>query len=315
MEITRYGINEKLAETAKHMNSFNEYRENTATGSYLDLLEQFDRAVDELIEINKGSQYPATAEQMELVEYYMNKYSKKLAAAINRNNSIEAMCPSIMISGGGNFPVRKKEKQNAARERFWNECGSLFEPTDSYYFNKIKTLLTNTTIYSDDALAIEKLNAKLQDLEEAHARMKEYNAYYRKNKTLKGFEGISDEKAAELDKAIAESWYNAPCAPYQLQNSNAEIKRLKNRIAQIEKLKANAANPIEDKYPHVDGVEVVENAEAMRIQLIFDGKPDENTRTLLKSNGFRWSPRYGAWQRQLTANGIYATKRVLDKLK
>lgn len=62
-------------------------------------------------------------------------------------------------------------------------------------------------------------------------------------------------------------------------------------------------------------MEVVENGEAMRIQLIFDDKPDEDTRTLLKSYGFRWSPSFGAWQRHLNANGVYATKTVLQKLQ
>ena len=75
-----------------------------------------------------------------------------------------------------------------------------------------------------------------------------------------------------------------------------------------------AENPAENKYPQVDGVEVVENAEAMRIQLIFDGKPDEETRALLKSNGFHWSPSFGAWQKQLTESGINATNGVLETL-
>ena len=51
-------------------------------------------------------------EALKLIEYYKDKYSKKLAFAINKNNSIEAMCPSIMITGGGNFPIRKKQKRN-----------------------------------------------------------------------------------------------------------------------------------------------------------------------------------------------------------
>ena len=34
--------------------------------------------------------------------------------------------------------------------------------------------------------------------------------------------------------------------------------------------------------------------------------PDEATREALKSNGFRWSPKAGAWQRQLTSNAYYA---------
>lgn len=59
---------------------------------------------------------------------------------------------------------------------------------------------------------------------------------------------------------------------------------------------------------------MVENAEVIRIQLIFDGKPEESTRELLKANGFCWSPRFGAWQRHLNDNGISAAKRVLKAL-
>lgn len=315
MELTKYTINEEMARRAKEAISWDDYKHGRATDTYHDLLAEFQRAVNELIERDKRNPYPATEEQMELVEYYCQKYSAKLAAAINRENEITARVPSIMIAGGSNFPVRKKEKQIAAMDKFYKECGELFDPTHNYYFRKIRNIFANTTIYSNDALALEKLQNKLQDLEERHARMKEYNVYYRKHKTMKGFEGISDEKAAQLDAEIAGSWCNQPCAPWRLQNSNAEMKRLRGRIAELERLKAAAAQPTEDKYPQVEGVEVVENAEAMRIQLIFDGKPDEETRSLLKSNGFRWAPSAGAWQRQLTENGKRATKKVLEQLQ
>lgn len=315
MEQTKNHINEQLARAAKAAYSFYDYKENSATDEYKDLVEQFDRAVDDLIERDKRNTYPATAEQMELVEYYRAKYHKKLAEAINRNNEITARCPSIMITGGSNFPVRKKEKQIAALDKFYQECGELFEPTDNYYFRKIKNIFANTTIYSGDAMALEKLENKLHDLEELHAKMKAYNAHFRKHGTMKGYEGISDEKAAEMDAAISKSWCKQPCAPYQLTNNNAEMKRIKIRIVELKRLKEEAAKPQENKYPHVDGLEVVENAEAMRIQLLFDGKPDDDTRTLLKSNGFRWAPSVGAWQRQLTQNGIYATKRVLEAIQ
>ena len=87
-----------------------------------------------------------------------------------------------------------------------------------------------------------------------------------------------------------------------------------------ERAAAAKANPeserqrIESYYPKVDGVEVRENGEAMRLQLKFPGKPDDKTRTLLKSNGFRWSPSQGSWQRQLTDNARYSAKRVLEEL-
>lgn len=86
------------------------------------------------------------------------------------------------------------------------------------------------------------------------------------------------------------------------------------RAEQLKKLKAKAEQPAEEKYPHVDGVAVEENAEAMRIQLFFDGKPSEEVRAVLKSNGFRWSPSFGAWQRQLTDNGKWATRKALEEI-
>ena len=47
-----------------------------------------------------------------------------------------------------------------------------------------------------------------------------------------------------------------------------------------------------------------------RLQIFFDEKPDASTRETLKGNGFRWSPKAGAWQRQLNDNAIYAADRI-----
>lgn len=293
------------------MRSFSDYVPNSATNGYLRILQEFSDAVDRLLD-----RHGATAEQLEAVSYYADRYSQKLAALIDKENHINTMCPSVLITGSGNFPVRKKQKQNEAHDKLMREQGELFTPTKNYYFRKIETMLTNKTIYSNDALAVEKLQDKLTDLEERHAKMKAQNAYYRKHGTMKGYEGISDEEAEKRDAAIqaAYSWERQPYPSYYLSNSNAEIKRIKARIEEINKLKAEAEKPTEEKYPQVDGVQVVENAEAMRIQLIFDGKPSEDVRAVLKSRGFRWSPSFGAWQRQLTANGKDATRKALEEI-
>lgn len=60
---------------------------------------------------------------------------------------------------------------------------------------------------------------------------------------------------------------------------------------------------------------IVENEELKKIQLFFDGKPDEEVRSILKNRGFRWAPKEGAWQRPLNDNGRYAARRVLEKLE
>ncbi len=311
MEIKKYEIDERTARTAKEINSFRDYKENEATNSYNGYLQRFKQDVEELIEDYKQN---VNDEVMDLIKYYSDKYSKKLAFAINKSNRIEAMCPSVMICGAGNFPTRKKQKQNQARENYWNEYGSLFEE-DNYYMKKIRNLLTNKVIASDDELAIEKLEAKIDKLSEQQDIMKRANAWYRKNKTMVGFEDLRDEDAKRMDNRILESWYKTPYASFELTNNNANIKRLKERVESIKKLKERAEQKEESKYIQVDGLEVVEDSTDMRIRIIFDDIPSAETRDLLKHNGFKWSPKNNAWQRQLTSNGIYATKRFLENIK
>ena len=156
-----------------------------------------------------------------------------------------------------------------------------------------------------------QLNDKLESLLEDQARMKQENAYYRKNKTMVGCEGISDEEAEKMDRYIAE--YNGSRAPhmsFSLTNINNKIKAARQRIQELSKIKEKGTEEIATEY-----FKVIENAEIMRLQLMFDGKPDDKIRAILKLNGFRWSPKNGAWQRQLTNNARWSVKRVISAIK
>lgn len=82
------------------------------------------------------------------------------------------------------------------------------------------------------------------------------------------------------------------------------------------KAQAKAAEPAEDKPAEtvtINGevAKVVRNKEDMRLQLIFDGKPEDKTRGILKSNGFRWAPSNIAWQRLLNENAEAALRRIV----
>lgn len=55
---------------------------------------------------------------------------------------------------------------------------------------------------------------------------------------------------------------------------------------------------------------VERNLETNRINLYFDGKPEEDVRRVLKSNGFRWSPSYACWTRQLTNEAERSLERI-----
>ena len=232
-----------------------------------------------------------------------DKYSRKLADWYNKLFAIEMRCPSVMIAGGSNFPVRKKEKQVVALDKHYELYGEL-----QAYKEKIKKLAYSANIIkSSDSDAIDKLKAKIEKAQELQATMKAVNAYYRKHGTLKGYGD------GEYDNVTIDNMYGVPFPPFRLQNNNAKIRTAKQRIKELEEAKASAHG--EDIETGIEGLKVVENTEAMRIQLIFDDKPSAEVRDVLKSNGFRWSPRFSAWQRHLNSNGKYAVKKVLEILK
>lgn len=299
-----YEINETTARAAKEMNSFREYKAGSATAEYRAAVDDVYKLADEV-----ASKRPENAEKAYILA---DRYARKLAEWLNKSNRIETMCPSIMITGGSNFPVAKKNKQNAARERHYKALDEVTRIKE-----QIEQLIyAQQVIKSSDADALEQLRAKLAEAEALQAEMKAANAYYRKHKTMKGYKDYSDETAARLDESIKRSWYGVPFASFELTNNNAKIRSTKARIAELERLKSSAETQeesAEGKYTDAP-FEVVENAEIMRLQLIFDGKPDAETREILKKNGFRWSPTNGAWQRQLTDNAKYALERIIKEL-
>ena len=290
-----YTINEEAARRANDMNSFRDYKAGSATAEYRRMVD----AATELAERQKQRVDPMYHEK---IDRLLEIYCRKLAENMNASYSIEARCPSILISGGGNFPVRKKEKQNAARDRNleeWNYIQGLLD--------KIRGVGTGG-ISSDDPQAVEKLEAKLAALEKHQEMMKAANAAIRMKDPAKG-----DAKLAELGytpEDIAKLREPDFCGrigypAYELQNNNANIRRIRGRIAELKKRTENTPEGWE-----FDGGRVVVNTAENRLQVIFDGKPDADVRTELKGEGFRWAPSQGAWQRQLTDNAMRAARRL-----
>ena len=287
-----YPINEEAAARAKEMYSWFEYKHGTKTAEYKSEVDEAYSYAEALPE-----------EVREKGLYMADKYAQKLADWYNRLFSIEMRCPSVMIAGGSNFPVRKKEKQVAALDKHYALYGEL-----QAYKEKIRKLAHSANIIkSGDADAIDKLKAKIEKAEKLQATMKAVNAYYRKHGTLKGYGN------GEYDNFSIDSLYGVPYPPYCLQNNNAKIRTAKARIKQLEEAK-NAAQS-ENSETEYKFFTVKENAEIMRLQVFFDDKPDADTRTILKRNGFKWAPTYKAWQRLLNSSAKAALRQVIRELE
>jgi len=233
----------------------------------------------------------------------MNNYKQKQEAKKERYEAISDVCKAranrLSKEGWESLnaipfgqPIlvghHSEKRDRAYRSRATGKIDKSVEERNKadYYESKAENI-GKGGISSDDPEAIAKLKIKLAQREDSQKDMKEQNAEARALKTEKPFE------------------------TYQLSNNNANIRTIKLRIKRLSK----QYNMEEREDIKVDGFVLTENKEDNRIRFIFDGKPEEEVRTILKSNGFRWSPYNKAWQRMLNNNGRYATKRVINLLK
>lgn len=296
-----YEINEDTARNAHYCVHMSDYQPGSATNGYR-------AAVDEaaaLVEARKSKVSPYYHDKLDAL---LDRYARRLAQWTNDYNRNQASYPSQFISGAGNYNMKKHEKQMSREGTLWKEYDEI-----KAILNKIEAVGTGAVDLSDPH-AREMLTDQLQKLQAQLDRNKAMNAYYRKHKSFVGFPGLTAEAAAKLTADFADTcqrcpWVKHPVPDCELTSLRGKIKRTQARLDELDKRMEQAEQTAEPT--KFDGGEIVRNTEADRLQIIFDEKPDEQQRDALKQNGFRWSPRYGAWQRQLTRNAEIAARRAL----
>lgn len=214
----------------------------------------------------------------------------------------ESRCMSWAITGPANFPVARNEKYRVAANNASNQVCEYFDnlvaaaKKEKFYEEHPEA----RPIMADDDNAVERIQQKIDALKKSHETMKKVNAILRKmpvdQAALIQLLG-SEEAANNVQKPDFTG--HAGYAPFKLTNILAEIKRLEQRKKILTHTKESGS-----KEHGINGVRVVENTEAMRLQLFFPAKPTPEIITLLKSHGFKWAPTVSAWQRQLTGNAI-----------
>lgn len=303
-KVKYYEIDEKAARLSKQNRSFDDYKEGSATASYRASVDKIAEIVEE-----KKKQAPDKSDRLDQL---FDRYAKNLAYFINRDNQIGAQYPSVMISGAGNYNIKKHDRQMAS----WGKNYQYYEDSVLAIENKIRSMGGSgaEVIRGDEEDALDKLEAKLEYMKYWHQVMVEVNKYYRKNKTIEGFEGAEPDEIERIKKALVTmqqlGMHNVPYPSYALTNDNQNIKRIEGRITELKRLKDNDGLQEEN-----DIYKLWTDKQDMRIRISFEmGKPDKEIIDMLKGKGFHWSRNNNAWQRQLTDNAIYATKQLQKSL-
>lgn len=251
---------------------------------------------------------------------WQNQYKKHYENWLTKKGS----CISAMITGPANFPTRRAERANIAEQKAgeflfdWVK----YSPT-KWIANKVQAAYSTET---KEKIRTEHINEYRSELArgvisglkssiEAVAGRSPYypqlikDAAARKimNLAKAGFKDYAIELLNEYNQKCKEDCNKVIFTPrhkiWKQLESIEEVKRAKEE---------EKAQGITDLFSG-EGYKVVNNHEAERVQILFDEKPDEETRTRLKRNGLKWSPRFGAWQRKNTYNGLRDVKRLFNQ--
>jgi len=220
-------------------------------------------------------------------ERYLEISERAMKESISKQESSNSMLSVIPM---GQPILVGHHSENAHRnllKRSWNAMDKSVELSQKseYYKEKAEATQNNNSISSDNPEAIDLLKEKLDKLELERTKIKEFNKKARKEK-------------------------RDSCPAYMLANLSQNISSVKKRIVHLGRL-----DSIEETEETINGVVLKVNKEDNRVQLFFVGKPEEEIRTKLKRNGFRWSPYNGCWQRQLNAWAIKLSRDLLNELK
>lgn len=300
-----YGsIDEETARNAHYCVHMGDYKPGSATASYRN-------AVNKAAQLVEQQKARVSAFFHDKLDALLNSYARRLAKWTNDYNRNQASYPSQFIAGAGNFNMRKHNRQMSREDSLWEEYRQIEAILD-----KIRSVGTGPVDLADPharEMLTERLNSQRQMLEDA----KTANAYYRKHKTLEGCPGLSEKNRAWLTRpgvfasgdGSPISQYGSPFPAYELASIRGKIERTEQRLAELDRREQQAAEP--QTGTAFDGGQIVRNIDLNRLQILFDAIPDADTRAALKQNGFRWSPKNQAWQRQLTDNAERAARQVL----
>ncbi len=242
------------------------------------------------------------------------QYREKYKALTKDYMSKQSRTFSTMITGGSNFPVQAMQKKMSYADNAMNRLIEYREKTLGRMRREFdQSVKDKAPIKSNDPDAVTKLNTKLENQIISHNQMKAANKIMRDKKlssTQKRVELVKLGMSKELVGSISKNGFEG----FYLTNSNAKIKNIKARIKELEVLNQREKEGKASTLLY-EGWKVKENIPEKRLQIFFDEKPDADMRTLLKKNGYRWSPKNGAWQRQLTNNARYNAKALIKEIK
>ncbi|MBQ9460381.1 MAG: hypothetical protein IJU51_00470 [Clostridia bacterium] len=162
----------------------------------------------------------------------------------------------------------------------------------------------NYVIQSTDPKAVDMLKENLSHVKSNNEYMQKVNDHYKEHGTVVGCPGVDDETAEKLNSRVKDGQETPYPGSFFKQNYET-MRRLQSNIDRVEQKPETLF-----KGWQFEGGKAVANLANNRLQLLFNEKPNEQQRNMLKQNGFKWAPTAEAWQRPLDPKTFAAADKI-----
>jgi len=312
MNYSSSDVNKSLAIEAYRGNSFTpEKRAEQVVAEYMADMKRLVEIFEPMATDHNRAELAA---EMEKYRVGYLKYQNAWLSALGR-------CMSAMVTGPSNFPTERNRKRNATETKRSQEFIEWRKKALARLHKRFNPAVYGRgPISADDPDAVQQLQKKIEAAEKKQEFMKAINKIVRSKKPVEDrVKLLMDYGDKTITEATARRFVTEPNGhgglgfpSYELTNNGANIRRMKERIVELEK---EAARPEVPERIIGDNIRVVENRDENRIQFIFPDKPAQWIRDLLSSRGFNWSRYEGAWQRQLTGNARWTTEQIIKEIE
>ena len=162
----------------------------------------------------------------------------------------------------------------------------------------------NYVIQSTDPKAVDMLKENLLHVKSNNEYMQKVNDHYKEHGTVVGCPGVDDETAEKLNSRVKDGQETPYPGTFFKQNYET-MRRLQSNLDRVEQKPETLF-----KGWQFEGGKAVANLANNRLQLLFNEKPNEQQRNMLKQNGFKWAPTAEAWQRPLDPKTMAAADKI-----
>lgn len=243
-------------------------------------------------------------------EMYIRNYKKYFSEWLSAHSN----CASSAIAGGSGFNVSRAEKANNRQHAKYEQFIEWREKALKAINRKIEESKPDEQKRNEQWERLE--NAILESAAVIHGLNTGAEIGYNKSLFVSSIYGNVETYAKRGDVEMVEKAIN--CIRHFNETIGVVITERHKFFKLLEVAEQNKET-LSDKAEReitefaFKGGKVVNNYQENRIQLIFDEKPSSDIISQLKRSAFKWSPRFGAWQRQMTGNAVYAVKSFLKE--